>query len=81
MYYVTVGVKQGQMGSSMLPDKVQCEHCGAWSLPHAIHYIYRPEIEGHRITQVLTQIVMVIECPLCGANTQTASAEAGEASG
>ena len=56
----------------MLPERVQCTECNAFSLVHAIHYVYRQDAVDHvHVQQTLSQIVMVIECPNCGARTQT----------
>jgi hypothetical protein len=72
MSYIEVGLYRGFIGGYMLPDKVQCDRCSAWSIPHAIHYVYLHNVDSSgRIEQTLSQIVLVIECPECGGRTQT----------
>jgi hypothetical protein len=62
--------------SNILPQKVECEACGAQATLRAMfHYFpHAPSVEQPG-DQSSPQIVLILKCPVCGPQTQVKASD------
>jgi endogenous inhibitor of DNA gyrase (YacG/DUF329 family) len=71
MRLATPELESETVESNILPQKVECERCGAESTLRAIFH-YRPQcLSVERPNgQSPPRVVMILKCPACGPQTQ-----------
>jgi Zn finger protein HypA/HybF involved in hydrogenase expression len=75
MRLATTGLDSETVESNILPQKVECERCGAQAILRAIfHYFPQLESEQPPDDHSTAPVVMILKCPVCGPRTQIKAA-------